>query len=429
MLDLLPLPNQEFICPGCQRTLVNDAVVMPGMIPLMKTHCPKCGRSVLCHLRHGFVRMDLMFDEHDNKLVSVENADWYENIFKGMIETRDRPPPPLERITHRPLGRDVILVNALEPTYGHILQRLFSIDAFKDEVGDADLVVIVPRLAAWMVPDGVAETWIVDAPQRQLGLWNSAVADATAALAKRVARLRLAPMRMDHYVVDIARYTKVAPFEPYTLADILPAKLTVIWREDRCWTYRGLPQRPEAAVAEQFAMVSRMLDILREQIPDLDVAVTGYGRHGAFADWIQDMRVVEHDTAREQEWMRRYAATHLIFGVHGSNMILPPAHALGSVELVPTFYWRSTVTIWQWANRLGGGEALSRFLLIPLSTSFSEIISIVFIQLRRVQSLTIYHLRGRLKDSLEHIRLEAEAWTVLQGGRALEYRDESGRVL
>ncbi|MEO8560015.1 MAG: hypothetical protein ABI439_13185, partial [Rhodospirillales bacterium] len=106
MIDLLPLPNQDFSCPGCQAALVNDAFVMPGMMPLMKAHCRKCGRTVLAHLRYGFMRMELIYDERDKRIASVENAEWYHNMFTGAAQTRDRPAPPLEKIVHRPLGRD-----------------------------------------------------------------------------------------------------------------------------------------------------------------------------------------------------------------------------------------------------------------------------------------------------------------------------------
>ena len=37
----------------------------------------------------------------------------------------------------------------------------------------------------------------------------------------------------------------------------------------------------------------------------------------------------------ERAWVKAYAASQVVVGVHGSNMLLPTAHAAGCVEILP----------------------------------------------------------------------------------------------
>ena len=41
------------------------------------------------------------------------------------------------------------------------------------------------------------------------------------------------------------------------------------------------------------------------------------------------------DLGTELAWCRMYAGSQVVVGVHGSNMILPTAHAAGCVEILP----------------------------------------------------------------------------------------------
>ncbi|MEO8558890.1 MAG: hypothetical protein ABI439_07500 [Rhodospirillales bacterium] len=429
MIDLLPLPREEFRCVCSDTKLTGEAFILPGMIPLLRSHCAKCSKRFLCQLRHGWhFGGRLMFDQAERSVISADNIDWYEEEFRRAMASRGRPAPALEKISRRPLGRDVTIVVALDPTYGHLLQRLFSIDAIDPATRATGMVVIVPRFAAWLVPDDAAEIWLVDAPLRELNLWNDAVADAVAALARNVDRLRLAPMRLGGYSVDVERYTRVKPFEANDIGQVIPPRLTISWREDRCWTYRGQRKPDQEAVVEQFTMICTMLDILRDKIADLDVAVIGYGKKGGFAPWVQDLRIVEHDTARERDWAHRCSQSHLVFGIQGSNMILPSAHAGGSLELMPTGHWKHNMVTWEWTNRLSAQAAMERYLHIPLSSSFSDVISIALVQLCRMQVHALWAAQSKAQDETAARQLALAALRV-KGGQPIEYRDVAGQLL
>jgi len=430
MIDLLPFPREEFFCVCSDTKLVSEAFILPGMMPVVQGSCPKCSRRVLSHPSYAWkFGSRLQYDERDKSVITADNLEWYANMFRGAMASRGQPAPSLERVSRRPLGRNVVIVNAIEPTYGHILQRLFSIEAAVAELAGAELLVIVPRFAAWLVPDSVAELWIVEAPAKGLYLWNQVVADAVAALARQIDRLRLMPMRLGGYTVDVSRFTRVQPFDPVLAEHVAPARLSISWREDRCWTYRGQWLDTQPAIVEQFTMISQMLDMLREEIPDLQVSVFGYGNKGTFAPWVEDLRILRHDPERERGWARRCGQSHLVFGIQGSNMILPAAHAMGSVELMPPAHWAHNMATWEWINRLPAHTAMQRYLHIPQSSSFSDVVSIVFIQLRRMQHHAMWAARSHGSDADERNRLAAAAISIAKPARPLEYRNQTGQVM
>jgi hypothetical protein len=85
--------------------------------------------------------------------------------------------------------------------------------------------------------------------------------------------------------------------------------------------------------------VIALADALRAEIPRLAFAVVGMGAPGDLPAWIDDRRATAVDEPREREWCALYAASHLAIGIHGSNMLLPSAHAGAVLELVPRDRW------------------------------------------------------------------------------------------
>jgi hypothetical protein len=88
--------------------------------------------------------------------------------------------------------------------------------------------------------------------------------------------------------------------------------------------------------------VSELAEELRRDLPALDFAVAGLAGAEGLGDlpaWVRDMRRARLDEDAERVWCERYAASHLVVGVHGSNMLLPSAHAGGVVELIGPERW------------------------------------------------------------------------------------------
>nr|MBA2620029.1 hypothetical protein [Acidobacteriota bacterium] len=146
---------------------------------------------------------------------------------------------------------------------------------------------------------------------------------------------------------DIERFTRVAPFplENFGKKRNNPV-ITFIWREDRLWETAGdLHAGRVAKIKRRFGVAQKRTDMqarkvvelaerLRGEFPALDFAVAGLGEAGGLPVWISDLRLTKIDEKNERAWCERYAASHIVVGVHGSNMLLPSAHAGGVIELI-----------------------------------------------------------------------------------------------
>lgn len=371
----------------------------------------------------------LAIEDATGEIHNAAVPQWYVYEAQQMWASRGRAAPAVEirgnLVAH---GADVVIVNTLDPTYGHNIARLFAVSTAKRDFPDSKIVVICSRFMAWLVPDSVDQVWVVDAPLRELHLYNDRIAALTKDVAAKAARLRYAPIFYGH-TVRIEDFSKVRPFDAATLDDVLPARITFNWREDRCLTYRGKVLPQAEAVAEQLRLVSTLLERLRREMPDLQATITGYGNHGRFADWIEDLRIVEHDSEAERNWARRYASSHLSLGMHGSNMHMPCAHAAGAIEIVHINYWGTAHETWEWVNHHKAQHALQRYLKLPPSTSLSELASIIFMQLRRMQAGALFNVLSREQDQQLRQHMTVQAFSVIQGGYPITIDGPDGEPL
>lgn len=430
MIDLLPVPQDRFHCPCGAAELVVDGFSLPGMMPLARARCPACGRRFACHLHVGFCSSaTLMVEEASGEIANSMAPDWYAWELQQMWQSRGRPSPAVE-IRGEPIaaGRDVVIVNTLDPTYGHNIARMFAVPSVRRFNPDAAIVVIASRFMAWLTPECADQIWVVDAPLRELHLANDTVDAMAAELARRAARLRYSPLFYS-LAVRIEDFTKINPFDATSMDDVLPARMAFNWREDRCWTQAGRPLPPDQAVAEQLRLTTLLFETLRREISDLEVTVTGYGRSGIFPGWVEDLRILEQTDEAEREWVRRYARSHLVMGMHGSHMHLPSAHAAGGIEIVPTAYWATSAETWEWVNHNSAQHALQRYLKIAHSTSVSDVVSIAFMQLRRMQAGAAFRVMSRLPDAQARERLAVLAHQAIQGGYPLQVTDKDGNPI
>ena len=278
-----------------------------------------------------------------------------------------------------------MLLNCLDTLYGHSLLKLLNAQYYLDHHPDLDLVVLVPRFLRWMVPDGAAAIWTVDWPLRRGTEWNDWLA---AELHRRLnglvdCWLSVAfshPYPGDY---DIERFTRVQPF-PIEEWDtrLEQTTATFIWREDRVWRnlrrYErsqgvnewlkgklGLTQDP---LDEQKERVVAFAQALQETFRQVDFAVVGMGHRGGLPGSILDLRTLHMNEDVEREWCERYAQSHVVVGVHGSNMLLPSAHAGAVIELVPGERWTNLVQD-MLPTAQDAREAMCRYRFLPLNSS------------------------------------------------------------
>ncbi len=345
---VLEIPAQQ--CPNCASTLAATDFIITGMRNLADSRCADCGGEFYGDLPAGqALYTPITLDKKTGATHGGDNAKWFADWLAESYENRSREKIGFETRKFSPPKDKVILLNCLDVLYGHSLLKLLNAQYYLDHQPDFSLILIVQPFLEWLIPDGIAEAWIVDLPLRRGTEWNERLADE---IKNRLAEFReiylsVAFSHPHSADFDIERFTRVAPFplENFGKFQKNPV-VTFIRREDRLWesenetaanNFQKIKRRfavVENNLNEQTRRIIEFAERLREKFPQVDFAVAGLGNTNVFPDWIKDLRLTKLDEKAERAWCERYAKSHLVVGVHGSNMLLPSAHAGCVIELL-----------------------------------------------------------------------------------------------
>jgi len=354
MIPMHPVPEAKHTCPFCQTLLKCLGWQITGMRNLADLVCSTCGREFYGDLAAGqALYTPLILDKKTGVVHDPYGIDWFAGWLRESYAARKSDPVPFDVQERLPVTQHVVLLNCLDTIYGHSLLKLLNAQHYIDRRPDVDLIVMVPGFLEWMIPEGVAQAWVVDLPLLRGTEWNDWLA--------REIQCRLTPFPTASLSVafshphpddfDIERFTRVKPFSlDEWSADIKEPAVTFVWREDRLW--RSVKEQParslekikhlfaaDDAIKIQSELVVTLAEALRQEWPNLDFAVAGLGQSERLPDWIKDLRQNTLNTDIERQWCTRYGSSHVVVGVHGSNMILPSAHAASVVELIGEDRW------------------------------------------------------------------------------------------
>lgn len=356
---LHPFADAEHACPHCRARLKVEGWHVPGMRNLADLRCERCGREFYGDLASGqALYTPMLLEKATGAVHDPHGVEWFAAWLRDSYARRSDEPVAFDVREERAVTKPVVLLNCLDTLYGHSLLKLLNAQYYIDRRADVDLVVMVPSMLAWMVPDGASQVWSVGLPLRRGTEWNEWLARE---VRRRVEEFdavslghALSHPRLDEF--DIERFTRVKPFPLEEWAARLERPtLTFIWRDDRPWRdpfdaathdrlgglKRLIASRSQTR-SGQSGRVSELAETLRRDLPALDFAVTGLTKdeaRGEMPEWVKDLRRTTLDDDGERVWCERYAASHLVVGVHGSNMLLPSAHAGGVVELIGPGRW------------------------------------------------------------------------------------------
>ncbi len=388
MIQLHPIPNVSFRCPKCQVTVDVIGWYIPGMRTLAELKCIGCGRKYFGDLPVGHgMHFPMLIDSDSGRVCGEIETGWFGLWLTESYDRRIRTPLPFTVETFREV-KSPLLLNCLDTMYGHSLLKLLNAQYHLDQDAGFDLITLVPRFLRWMVPPGVAEIWTVDLPLNRGTEWNDWLAQE---ISKRLAPFRecwlsLAIPHPPLQDFSISRFTGVAPFPLEQWASRLEKPtVTFVWRDDRPWwdldsysTIQELPRRfmrrlsktplIHVQLREQRDKVIALGRSIRKVFPQVDFAVAGIGDPGDMTEGILDLRTRIPDDAMEKAWVERYAKSHIVVGVHGSNMLLPSAHAGAVLEFVPLNRWGNVIQDLI-PNGTNSRSALFRYRLLPLETS------------------------------------------------------------
>ncbi|MBL7962343.1 MAG: hypothetical protein JNM31_00735 [Flavobacteriales bacterium] len=312
--------------------------------------CTHCGLDFLKDLPVGFaVDHPMAIDRVTGELFNPTHGEYWIHgpLVEGFRSPSDRP-FKIERIVHRSCS-EVVVLNTLDFLYGHVLLKLFNAQYYLDHHPDKGLILILPRMYAWLVPRGVAEVWLVDIRLGEAHAWSTCIDAFVQDSLRQYDRVYLGKgyAHPEFLGVDIERFTGITPFNTERF-DSLPRQVTFVTRVDRLWFRHPMVKLAWRVlnklglkrlvgpwfVADQDRMMRSVMKILRKAYPDIRFTITGLGDADP-ALGSADLRTRRMTDDVEREWCKAYSQSQVVLGVHGSNMILPTAFAAGCLEILP----------------------------------------------------------------------------------------------
>lgn len=317
---LHPAPPSLGECPRGHGPLVLNTIRPTGWRFYGDTLCTVCNHRYLHELPSGHA---LYYPTVIDVTTGEVFGKWFDREAVENYLMPDVAPVAVDVTVSRSVT-NATLLNCLDPVYGHALLRLFNATRHIESSTDSDgVVVIVPGALESMVPDGVAEQWVVREPFVRFRNWLDQFEEFVTGQVQRFASARLS-----------FGYPHPHP-STYALGDYTGAKgsgrgeapsFIFPVRPDRAWGGSGARQRRH---------VIELFERLRKAFPAAEGVVIGFD--APWPDATPGLRVMtaSRGSADEEGWAKAMAGADLAIGVHGSNMLLPSAFAKGVVELVP----------------------------------------------------------------------------------------------
>ncbi|MEP6903039.1 MAG: hypothetical protein ABJA66_14910 [Actinomycetota bacterium] len=392
---VLEIPAPE--CPNCHFSLTAKGFLITGMRNLADFLCLNCGGEFYGDLPAGQALFSpILLNKKSGAVFDNYHAAWFSDWLANAYKQRKDAPLRFEIRKFSQIKGKVILLNCLDALYGHSLLKLLNAQYYLDRQPDFSLIVIVPPFLEWMLPVGIAEAWVIDLPLRRGTEWNDWLAKEINERLKSFSEVFLSvAFSHPHYEdFDIERFTRVAPFALENFEEFQNEPvITFIRREDRLWESEnntkpasfGKLKRSlgftENRLKEQTRKIIRFAESLRGEFPRLDFAVAGLGKETEFPAWMTDLRLTKLNAETERRWCERYAASHVVLGVHGSNMLLPSAHAGSVIELLDEDRQRNFIQDILF-RRSDAREMFFRYRFVPPSTAPEMLAQMVSTMLR-----------------------------------------------
>ncbi|HEY9765443.1 MAG TPA: hypothetical protein V6C82_03730 [Chroococcales cyanobacterium] len=384
MIPIKPHLRYHSECPYCGAALQAERFLWQGIHSCVVARCPGCAAEIIEDLGVGQALFSpYQVDLKKDRIFGDESAlDWF-----GLPLLRSLQHPREEGIELKVerffSAKRVVILNCIDFLYGHSLLKLLNAGVHLE--AGAALVVLVPSFLRWMVPEGVAEIWVVDLPLRKALSFYPELERAIEKECERFEEIHLSLAHSHPRDFDIFRFTGVRAHD----FSREPFRITFVWREDRLWwrsrfTLKVLRKAGlgRFLIARQRDKVVRFFGKLRFLLPQARFTVVGISeeRNIVFPDWIEDCRLAIFDEKSERRACEIYAESRLVIGIHGSNMLLPSAHAGLTLDLMPEDRWSNFIQDLLYHER-DPRLASFRYRCLPLETDLGLLSRIAFSQL------------------------------------------------
>ncbi len=341
-IQLKPFINQKVFCPYCSKILSDQKPIWTGIHVCVSGHCDACNIDFVQDLIIGHARYyPFGVDTTNWKLFGPENHSqkWFGQPLLESLKnpnSKDIALKVTKKIAVSYKNKKVIIINCIDFLYGHCLLKLFNCDQYKNDVNNY-LIVIAPQSIEWLIPDYVAETWIVNIPIREAQEYYLKLEKKINQQLNRFSSFYLNKTNCHPRNVNVPDYVKC---EPHNL-ESEELVISFYWREDRPWLSSKILDKFLAFNAlKNFSFLVQAIKIIllfskiKKAFPNAKFLLVGIGKQIKFPSWINDSRIAHFSQSKDKEMCKLYSKSKLIIGTLGSHMILPVALAGMKIEIM-----------------------------------------------------------------------------------------------
>lgn len=352
LLEVKPQIKIPLICLFCRSTMVTiTELLFHGVHTLADCSCEKCSKQFYHTLPVGH---DLLFPVSFDKKGSYSSfnqnkAKWLaEPLINSFFKIRGTEAEIEKKVYFEKV--DAIILNCLDSCYGHVYTKLWNTQLLLTRHADKGVIVLLPKSMEWLVPKGVAEVWTVAIPLKKL---KAGVINLDHFMKKELSRFRnvflsSAFTHLDTEKITTESFVKRKRFDLSTF-NAAPPQITFVLRDDRFWhgnsvelflyktciKYSILKYFRGFFLWRQHQFFNKVARKLSGPLEGVKLIATGIGKKGGLSAIIEDVRREEITEATELEWCNIYAASNIVIGLHGSNMLIPTSLAAGFIDLLP----------------------------------------------------------------------------------------------
>jgi hypothetical protein len=340
-------------CPECAGEISVEDVIFAGVPVLCEGACSRCRRRFWLHWPTGHALLHPVLIDMSEHRVFYDGLPWYAELVESVVATREDPARPPIVVHERASGsRAAVVVDCLDPVYGHVVLKLLgALPLLRQAAAAVDVVPIVPSTLAWLVPEAAGPTIEVDLPLALSRRWIAGLDEAVKGALASYDTVSIAPSLSQPPLsaLDVSLLRRELASVVVWPRAVTPERLTFVLRDDRRWVgdetllLRALRKlAPRRAVVSyeqrrQDRQVRMLAEAVRRRIPAVEITVLGVARPGGMPPWIADLRTPRPDVDVELRWCEALGCSHVAVGVHGSHMVLPSLLAGAVVDLVPWY--------------------------------------------------------------------------------------------
>lgn len=336
-------------CVGCGSDQIEPLdFFFPGTHSIADCRCKKCGTEFydLLPIAHGR-HFSVSISKNGTFVRYPERARLWlaEPLITALFNCKTERYPIRKEVIFE--TKNAILLNCLDSCYGHVFLKLLNAQFHLEN--KEGLVLLLPASFRWLVPEGVAEVWSVDAPPAVFDKYLNGLDEFIKSESERFEYLALSPTHIhpDSTRIHFELFLREKKFD---LREFIKKSPTVcfIVREDRLWLgspiwsfFSRVVNKTSVRFLQavflnrQKRLFKRTVTRIKRKLPACRFITVGVGQRTNYATFTEDFRNSRPTESTERAWCALYAQTHIVVGVHGSGMLIPTALSAGFLEILP----------------------------------------------------------------------------------------------